>query len=308
MSPLASQASSSPAQSVTTPPASVTRRAPAATSQEPRPISKKPSKTPAAVQARSRLAAPARRRSSQRQEGAFEHPAVVVEAVLVLEREAGVADGRGHRPVGDPDRAPVPEGAAAPHGGEGLAAEQRGVDGARPPVGPPPPAPPTRRPPGSRAGSWPSRREGRPPTPGRPWSRRPPRRRRRSRERRARAPPGSSPRWPGRPRSRSRPAPSMRPPRSAARNVGHDVAPEPGRGLRHGTQPGEVLRPQPAHADWPGLGWPGLGRAARNSSSRAGVPAARSWRRTSGSATTSSRPAASTTTAPASRQISRPPR
>ena len=54
---------SPPDQSVTRPPSSRTSAAPAATSQVPSPSSKKPSNVPAAVQARSSAAAPARRRS-----------------------------------------------------------------------------------------------------------------------------------------------------------------------------------------------------------------------------------------------------
>ena len=130
MSPLASQARSSPAQSVTTPPASVTRRAPAATSQAPEADLEEPVEHPGRRpgQVETGRAGPAE--VLQGQEGTLEHPPVVVETVLDLEREAGGADGRPRRAVGDPQGMPVPEGPAAPHGGVGVP-EHRGVDGAR---------------------------------------------------------------------------------------------------------------------------------------------------------------------------------
>ena len=85
---------------------------PAATSQGPRPSSKNPSNTPAAVQARSRLAAPTRRRSSTTVERRPVDREVAVDPLLVPEREAGRGDRFVRRARADRQRRAVARRAA----------------------------------------------------------------------------------------------------------------------------------------------------------------------------------------------------
>ena len=145
---------------------------PAATSHGASPSSKNPSNTPQAVQARSRQAAPGRRRSSNAIQRQLHRRQVARQPILAPEREPGGHDraARAHarsrrtastRRPGAPTR-PRPRAPRA-SSRPGTAPRSPRRPGARPP--PAPPRPPRPR---SRAGSSWCRPAGRPPSAGPP--------------------------------------------------------------------------------------------------------------------------------------------